>query len=183
MISLTESPRRISATSWMTRPVNASGAGMSNYVDRQDMVAFWLAYSFAFDDTEPLPSMFRRKAQADKADAPSVSADFEGKLSAAARLFQMSQMTGIYILACVLFLFAAVDTALLTIASFSPERAAVTWPAPVDGSTQEPAIRQAEHDLLPGQLEAWVNFGVEESSGVAGNCAVRGCWTTTTIIR
>jgi hypothetical protein len=194
----------------MTRPVNASAVGLSDHLDRQDMVAFWLAYSFAFDDTEPLPAMFRRKARADKTEPPSVNA--EAKLPAAARLVrsQMSgmigrlpKMTGIYILASLLLFFTAVDAALLTIVSFSPESAAVTWPASEYEGAQKtgapfsptsieaaedsgvPAIMRAENNQLISQLETWVNAGAEKSSGVIGTCAESSlnCWKTATFVR
>src|SRR5262245_9724981 len=117
--SLTNKPRKVSNTSWLSRPVNTSDAGL----DRQDVVAFWLAYSFAFDDTEPLPAMFRRKAPAINAEAPSAAADNSGYTTTPAgglSIFRVSNVTASYILACVLFLFAAVDAALLTMARFSP---------------------------------------------------------------
>jgi hypothetical protein len=198
MISLTEKPIARSTASWLTRPVNASGAGLSDYMDRQDAVAFWLAYSFAFDDTEPLPSMFRRKTPAANAEMPSATADPSDDTTAPAAglsIFRLSNMTASYILACVLFLFAAVDGTLLTMARFSPDKGAVTWSAPGEGAvetaapsssivvaeaSQAPAIEQAGSGRLPKRLEAGANASTEKPAEAAGACAVPSlnCWKT-----
>jgi hypothetical protein len=193
--------------------VNANAAGPID-TDRQDMVAFWLAYSFTFDDSEPLPSMFRRKALAVSPEPSLVNGKLEDKLSAAARLFKfhisttagriskmarrMSHMTAIYVLASLLFFCVAVDVTLLTITSFSPERAAATWSAPEDNNTlktaalfsspsiesvqdsQAPGTKRTENDLLLGRMGAWVNAGTVMSGDAAKPCAALSlnCWQT-----
>jgi hypothetical protein len=213
MITLTNTPRKVSNNSWLCRPVAANAAGFGD-MDKQDMVAFWLAYSFAFDDTEPLPSTFRRKALTVSAETPSAIAELEGKLSAAARLFKfhisttaariskmarrMSHMTAIYVLASLLFFCVAVDVTLLTITSFSPERAAATWSAPENNNTlktaalfssssiesvqdsQAPGTKRTENDQVLGRLEAWVNAGTVMSGDAAKPCAASSlnCWQT-----
>jgi hypothetical protein len=190
MISLTKTPRRVSYTSRLSRPVNASEAGLDNYIDRQDAVAFWLAYSFAFDDTEPLPAMFRRKAPVIEVEAPPAAARL--------RAFSVSNMTASYILAGILFFFAAMDATLLTMARFSPDSAEATWSA--EKSTVEPAGQSATQvaqaleipeNELAGEsqprerLEAGVNASPEKPVEAADVCAVRSrnCWKSATFIR
>jgi hypothetical protein len=203
IISLTKNSRKVSNTSWLSRPVNASGAGLSNYMDRQDAIAFWLAYSFAFDDTEPLPSMFRRRTAAVDAEPQPRTADHSDYTTAPAAglsIFRVSNMTPSYILACVLFVFAALDGALLTMARFTPDKAAATWSAPerdavravalspsiaVSEESQASAIAQAESDQLSKQLEAGENGNTAKSAEAAGVCAVPSlkCWKSATYIR
>jgi hypothetical protein len=198
MISLTRKPRNISNTSWLSRPVNTSAARLDN----QDAVAFWLAYSFAFDDTEPLPAMFRRKTPAANARAQS-AADNSGYTTApAGRLsrFRATNMTASYILGCVLLFFATMDAALLTMARFSPDRAAATQSVLEKGAvetaalsssiettepTQTPAIDQAANDLLFNRLATVVNASAEKPAEATGVCAMPSlnCWKSATFIR
>jgi hypothetical protein len=182
----------------LSKPVNGSDAGLDN----QDAVAFWLAYSFAFDDTEPLPAMFRQKTPAIKAEARS-AADRSGYTMAPAGIlsrFRATNMTASYILGCILFLFATLDAALLAMARFSPDRAAVTWSVLEKGAvetaalsssieateaTQAPVIGQAANDRLLKQLAAAVNASTEKPAESAGVCAVASlnCWKSATYIR
>jgi hypothetical protein len=199
IISLTKKPRKVSNTSWLSRPVNTGDAGL----DRQDVVAFWLAYSFAFDDTEPLPAMFRRKALAAGAEVSSAATDNAGYTATPAGglpILRVSNMTASYILACVLFLFAALDAALLTMARFSLDKPAVTWSAPEERAVETAAlspllearedaqasvIQQAANDLLLKRLEAAVNASAEKPAEAAGICVVASlnCWKNATFIR
>jgi hypothetical protein len=203
MISLTKTPRKISNTSWLCRPVNASEAGLNHYIDRQDLVAFWLAYSFAFDDTEPLPAMFRRKAPAADTAAPSATADYSNYTaapSARLSLFRVSNMTASYIMAAVLFLFAAADAALLTIARFPPHEAAINLsaseigvvetavqssPAVAAEELEVPAIEQAVNDRLLERREPSLSAGTAKPVKEADVCAVPSlnCWKSATFIR
>jgi hypothetical protein len=179
MMSLTEKPIARSATSWLSRPVKSS-AGLTNYIDRQDAVAFWLAYSFAFDDTEPLPAMFRRKTPAVNAEAP---------LAAGSRF----RGSAFYIFACVSFLFLAADAA-LTRARFSHDQAAVALAAPERGvaetvalspwievaeESQAAAFHKAEGRLLR-RTEAGLSASTETPAEAPGVCGVPSpnCWKT-----
>jgi hypothetical protein len=203
MISLTKTPRRASYTSWLSRPVNASVAGIDSYIDRQDAVAFWLAYSFAFDDTEPLPAMFRRRAPAINVEArpaAAVHSDYTRAPASRLRAFRVSNMAASYILAGILFLFAAVDAALLTMARFPPGNAATTtWSSseesPVETAGHSatrvaealeiPAIELAGESRPLERLEARVNASAEKPLEAADVCAMRSlnCWKSATFIR
>jgi hypothetical protein len=204
MISLTKNPGKVSNISWLSRPVNASAAAVNSGIDRQDLVAFWLAYSFAFDDTEPLPSMFRRKAAAPNAAARPASADHSADIAAppaGLSIFRISNMAASYIMAGVLFFFATVDASLLMMARFPAAETAVTWSAPeesvtgaaTDSSTIEtaeasegPAAGQAGNSQLPRpQWEAAMNASTEKPVEPAGVCALPqfNCWKTATFIR
>jgi len=187
----------------LCRPVNASAGDISHYIDKQDAVAFWLAYSFAFDDTEPLPPMFRRKTPAWNAELASVSAvHSEDTIAPVAGLsiFRASNMAASYIFACVLFLFAAVDGALLTLARFSPDQTAPSWTATEKGAVEtaalspsmeaaeEPqalAIDSAGSAQLLKRLENGVNASIEMPVEAPGACAVPSlnCWKSATFIR
>jgi hypothetical protein len=185
----------------LSRPVTASAADLT-YIDRQDAVAFWLAYSFAFDDTEPLPSMFRRKTPAVNAEAPFVTAVHSEDMTVpAARMsiHRISNMMASYILAGVLLLFAAMDATLLTMARFSPDQAVsqstseigVVETARLSPSTEAaeaseaPAIEQAGNGQLPRQMEASVAGSTEKPIEAANVCAVKSlnCWKSATFIR
>jgi hypothetical protein len=200
MISLTKNPRKVSNVSWLSRPVSASRAAANSPLGRQDVVAFWLAYSFAFDDTGPLPSMFRRKAQVHNAAASAASADRSGDIAAAAGLaiFRVSNVTASYLMAGVLFLFAMVDASLLMTARFPQGEMAVTGPAPANIVTgagghsesaeanEAPAIEGAGTGELPKpQWEAGVNASTEEPVQAVGGCVLPqfNCWKRATFIR
>jgi hypothetical protein len=167
-------------------------------------VAFWLTYSFAFDDTEPLPSMFRRKATTLNATRPPASVDHSGDITAPAAglsIFRVSNMTASYIMAGVLFVFAMVDASLLMTARFPPDEMAVTWSAPEKSVAEAAAQTPSAETVGAPEALAIVQAGDSQSRNPRGEVNVNAstqrpieaavvcaqpqfnCWRSATFIR